>query len=1007
MSVFKDLVAQLMQEYDLVSKDVGRLLRENDQLKDHSSQHEQQSSSLAKRNSELESELSGLRKQLQEAQKAQSYRAPVGPGPALPDSSSETLKAEAAPPPGGTCEVGVQAEMAETTSAGRRPVLGSKFATNISRSSGGGDLGERPAGKRLLTTGASRFAAAVKKVQDGDTEETRPALDLGASVGSTLASERAGKFALWAQKARERANEKYKEESEAAKTKSPVLSDDAAHAAGPGQGKYIDICIYAVTGLSKEFLESAQRCQVVARLGDRQDRVCWQPLHQSDMELPGQVNSADSASGFPLVAASWGRPDVGGRIQLSIEEDKEFGELELEVFAEGIQDRIGYCAVPLDSNRRTWELQGKVCGFLDCMVQICTPARQKLGEADGGFNDWEEFLSRPENQDRCRHLKKVFRITDTDQQFSVIMSDDLLQVLKGSARSGHFTRPLNEHTLADAITELCYIYSKVTGTDPPAQADRTISFVVFMRLMLMTDLASHASPESAAFIFSIQSVVLSSDALRTAAITEFLHQFDGVDGPEEGVAEGSYRGRNCIAFVNFCSSMCVFLSFALLGAALDNDPGAAHWVMIEVVFALVFVGEILTKIVIWGNRKFWKGPDKYWNWLDVALTGIAVFDVSLNFLPISLGSSGNMILILRGLRLARIARLAKLMRVPVLAELANLISGVVISLPWLIWVLVLLFVVIYIAALGARSTLSDIGRKVQDCGATDGIDLDNANVEEILAAGCKLHHLYFDAYCGDVFTCMMTLFRCMIGDCSTTGGRSLAMLLSDGFGLRFDIFYSLSMTITIFCLFNIFTAMFVEAVLSGLKYNDTQRKYAKLSEHAYVKSKVKELVKKVGSVVRNRRMAMGTQEDKQALFRRSVTRTLAIGDEKNHNHEDFQDQDEQMGGANELNLDETEFNFLLRHGSIRRILEELDIVVEPRSGVFDAFNTNSDGFVSMSEMVSGLLRLRGDLQKTDMVASQITLASIQRRVSEIQASALQSQAKMIAILEEAIGSSPR
>ena len=39
---------------------------------------------------------------------------------------------------------------------------------------------------------------------------------------------------------------------------------------------------------------------------------------------------------------------------------------------------------------------------------------------------------------------------------------------------------------------------------------------------------------------------------------------------------------------------------------------------------------------------------------------------------------------------------------------------------------------------------------------------------------------------------MFTIFRCMIGDCTTAGGRSLTLMWSKGYGVQFDIFYSFS-----------------------------------------------------------------------------------------------------------------------------------------------------------------------------------------------------------------------
>ncbi|CAE7153599.1 HERC1, partial [Symbiodinium pilosum] len=61
---------------------------------------------------------------------------------------------------------------------------------------------------------------------------------------------------------------------------------------------------------------------------------------------------------------------------------------------------------------------------------------------------------------------------------------------------------------------------------------------------------------------------------------------------------------------------------------------------------------------------------------------------------------------------------------------------------------------------------------------------------------------------------------------------------------------------------------------------------------------------------------------------------------------------------------------------VRMLLNELDVNVEPRPGVFEAFNSEEDGTVSISELVSGLMRLRGDLHKVDLVIAQMGLENL-------------------------------
>ena len=47
--------------------------------------------------------------------------------------------------------------------------------------------------------------------------------------------------------------------------------------------------------------------------------------------------------------------------------------------------------------------------------------------------------------------------------------------------------------------------------------------------------------------------------------------------------------------------------------------------------------------------------------------------------------------------------------------------------------------------------------------------------------------------------------------------------------------------------------------------------------------------------------------------------------------------------------------------------QDLDIELEARPGIFEAFGADAEGHLSVSELVQGLMRLRGDLQKSDIV----------------------------------------
>ena len=81
---------------------------------------------------------------------------------------------------------------------------------------------------------------------------------------------------------------------------------------------------------------------------------------------------------------------------------------------------------------------------------------------------------------------------------------------------------------------------------------------------------------------------------------------------------------------------------------------------------------------------------------------------------------------------------------------------------------------------------------------------------------------------------MFSVFRCIIGDCTTHGGESLVMVFSDGFGMGFDLIYAFAMVVVTFGLFNIITAIFVEATLKGLKASDRQQKFARAHQSGWM-----------------------------------------------------------------------------------------------------------------------------------------------------------------------------
>merc|ERR1712014_24610 len=108
--------------------------------------------------------------------------------------------------------------------------------------------------------------------------------------------------------------------------------------------------------------------------------------------------------------------------------------------------------------------------------------------------------------------------------------------------------------------------------------------------------------------------------------------------------------------------------------------------------------------------------------------------------------------------------------------------------------------------------------------------------------------MYGEEFFPDVSTSMFTSFRFMLGDFGTRSGKSLVVILSQGYGQTFNVPFVCSMIVVIFCVFNIITAIFVDSTISGVKHNDVKRKYAQQCEKDFVRGKLQDLLERVSTL---------------------------------------------------------------------------------------------------------------------------------------------------------------
>merc|ERR1712032_613132 len=82
----------------------------------------------------------------------------------------------------------------------------------------------------------------------------------------------------------------------------------------------------------------------------------------------------------------------------------------------------------------------------------------------------------------------------------------------------------------------------------------------------------------------------------------------------------------------------------------------------------------------------------------------------------------------------------------------------------------------------------------------------------------------------------------------------------------------------------------------------------------------------------------------------------------------------------DLSLNQEVFQKVMGDTRVIDLLHDLDVVLDRRSTeLFRIFDVNDNGRVSVAELIGTLMKLRGDVKKSDMVASWTALEALQTK----------------------------
>ncbi|CAE7248126.1 Cacna1s [Symbiodinium sp. CCMP2592] len=382
----------------------------------------------------------------------------------------------------------------------------------------------------------------------------------------------------------------------------------------------------------------------------------------------------------------------------------------------------------------------------------------------------------------------------------------------------------------------------------------------------------------------------------------------------------------------------------------QTDPNYKDWdgwVYIEMAFAVCLILEVCLRMYVLGCFGYWCGSERLWNWFDLFLMCTGLSDIAIQlFDDQESGMAGTSLL--RFCRLIRLVRIVKVFRIKFMKDLRLMVKGLLAGIRTLALAFVLLFAVLYVIS---GFTTMTIGSSE----ITDDLELTK----------------YFD----NIPNSMFTTFRCFTGECVNDDGRPIHSLLASRFGLPFIAGYVASYMLVTMGIFNVILAVYVDITMKAAKENDavTAEQYSR--ESIRVARTTRELLKKFAAAYHSfhephqnhHHGSPHDEHDPEAKVNTSSARALYTED----------------GMHDKIAITKDLFLLIVQDRGVQKLMDDLDLPHD-RANLFEIIDADGSGTLQITELLQGLLKIRGEISKSDTVASLLATKAVFSMLSELK-----------------------
>eukprot|EP00930_Biecheleria_cincta_P028760 TRINITY_DN20050_c0_g1_i1.p1 TRINITY_DN20050_c0_g1~~TRINITY_DN20050_c0_g1_i1.p1 ORF type:complete len:1208 (+),score=169.27 TRINITY_DN20050_c0_g1_i1:32-3655(+) len=187
-------------------------------------------------------------------------------------------------------------------------------------------------------------------------------------------------------------------------------------------------------------------------------------------------------------------------------------------------------------------------------------------------------------------------------------------------------------------------------------------------------------------------------------VEEEMHEEFSDDGVTLHHARNSVARRrqlNTLLLLEVIPAVVIVLSAASMATSNDVEPQSQLWDILEVAFAVFFLGELMIKIWLLGFKEFFWGKAWMWGCYDAFCVCLSMWEMTM----LVLGTRENgqdATSLLKILKLARLSRIVRLLRFKVFIELRHILQALYSGLRVLFWALICLFLIAFVVGLICR-----------------------------------------------------------------------------------------------------------------------------------------------------------------------------------------------------------------------------------------------------------------------------------------------------------------